>query len=281
MPRAGTYDSSDVVFVHPPPPPSLSPPSNALPGRDAGVDAASHGGGADRGHRTRHHGARSPATGPLLFPLCLTHRPVPSRADFSGFVGGCRVCDGSRLPVPAASAAARKEERGGGGRRGRSRRTRATVSDSRDKRHKTMSYFSTPASFLHCPLHCHHPLLLPPPSPTKNSSCRLRPPPWEPPVFMRLKTLRRSVLDMPTAKPYLFNTSANATQVPARPLPLLADILADLYLASEGADWLVYTNADIGVQVTGSRKPSKALALCARRVFGCLGGGGVRPCGEG
>ena len=86
---------------------------------------------------------------------------------------------------------------------------------------------------------------------------------------------------MPTAKPYLFNTSANATQVPARPLPLLADILADLYLASEGADWLVYTNADIGVQVTGSRKPSKALALCARRVFGCLGGGGVRPCGEG
>jgi hypothetical protein len=38
------------------------------------------------------------------------------------------------------------------------------------------------------------------------------------------------------------------SSTPRRPLPLLTDLLQILYENSEGADWLMFTNADIGLQ---------------------------------
>jgi hypothetical protein len=61
---------------------------------------------------------------------------------------------------------------------------------------------------------------------------------------VRYKSLRRTVLDSPHLSIFMTNAST-----PRRPLPLLTDILATLYEKSEGADYLVFTNADIGLQV--------------------------------
>jgi len=63
------------------------------------------------------------------------------------------------------------------------------------------------------------------------------------PIFLRVKALRRTVFDAPHF-PLYFNASA-----PRRPLPLLSDILAALYAASdESYEYLAFTNADIGLQ---------------------------------
>ena len=59
---------------------------------------------------------------------------------------------------------------------------------------------------------------------------------------MRAKAIDRTVLDAPALSLYL-----NAS-TPRRPLPLLGDLLQILYDRSEGAEWLVFTNADIGLQ---------------------------------
>ena len=56
--------------------------------------------------------------------------------------------------------------------------------------------------------------------------------------------MTRTVLDTPHV--HLFVNDS----IPQRPLPLVSDILKALYDASEGAEFLVFTNADIGLQPT-------------------------------
>jgi hypothetical protein len=81
---------------------------------------------------------------------------------------------------------------------------------------------------------------------------------------VRYKSLRRTVLDSPHLSIFMTNAST-----PRRPLPLLTDILATLYEKSEGADYLVFTNADIGLQVRERAKTHIHLSTSLFFSFSC------------